>query len=100
MVLPDSFEAGEKPFRPPEPALDVLEGCSGVDPSSSYGTFVRRMCVGFDRMPFEVACKLYGACQAYLQAYEDEVKAEEGRRKSEGELSASRGERSNSNITL
>ena len=73
LALPDSFDSVA--FIAPETMVDVVEGCSGIDPKSSYGEFVRKACRGFGKMPFEVVCKLYAACQVYVQPYSDEVEA-------------------------
>ncbi|GMH88204.1 hypothetical protein TrVE_jg13270 [Triparma verrucosa] len=55
---------------PADPSPAPVEGCSGLDPKSTYGVYVRKICLGFDKLPFETVCKLYSACQAYAKAYE------------------------------
>ncbi|GMI13039.1 hypothetical protein TrLO_g3101 [Triparma laevis f. longispina] len=56
---------------PSSPTPTPVEGCSGLDPKSTYGIYIRKISLGFDKLPFETACKLYIACQAYVKAYDD-----------------------------
>ena len=72
----DALRASLAPKEGSKGAASAAPGSSGsIDPESLQGQYLRRRCLGFDRLGFEAASRLWGALRDYV---------EEGRRELEG----------------